>query len=201
MKILMKLTPQERAVSRARGLHGDPEPYKRTCRNCGAPFQTRIAQQHICSERCRAKYAQRKHRSIERAMNTIIPCALITAAAVWILLPAAIIFWLVADILLTAVITHPVAVITHPVSWLLIIGTITSTLTWAITCRRIKLILTITALLLLESSVWAGTYRVHYSIRGSGRDITVQAESSAEARRTVMDTWLRGDRCPPDQMT
>ena len=33
---------------------------------------------------------------------------------------------------------------------------------------------------------FADTYRVHYSIRGSGRDITVQAESSAEARRTVM---------------
>ena len=116
-------------MSRARGLHGDPEPYKRTCHNCGAPFQTRIAQQHICSERCRAKYAQRKHRAIERTVNTIIPCALITVAAIWILLPAAIIFWLVADILLTAVITHPV-------SWLLIIGTITSTLlTWAITCR------------------------------------------------------------------
>lgn len=137
-EILMKLTPQEPAsflMSRR-----DPENYKRTCRNCGAPFQTRIAQQHICSERCRAKYAQRKHRAIERTkaalhldLNTIIPCALITLAAVWILLPAAIIFWLVADILLTAVITHPV-------SWLLIIGTITSTLAWAITCRRIKTI-------------------------------------------------------------
>jgi hypothetical protein len=32
----------------------------------------------------------------------------------------------------------------------------------------------------------AGSYRLHYSIRGSGRDITVAAESSAEARRTVM---------------
>jgi hypothetical protein len=29
-------------------------------------------------------------------------------------------------------------------------------------------------------------FRVHYSIRGSGRDIAVQAESSQEARRTVM---------------
>jgi hypothetical protein len=27
---------------------------------------------------------------------------------------------------------------------------------------------------------------VHYSLRGSGREITVQAESSAEARRVVM---------------
>jgi hypothetical protein len=47
-----------------------------------------------------------------------------------------------------------------------------------------KLIL---ALLLIGSSAFAGSYRVHYSIRGSGRNVTVQAESSAEARRTVMD--------------
>ena len=32
----------------------------------------------------------------------------------------------------------------------------------------------------------ADTFRVHYSLRGSGREITVQAKSSAEARRTVM---------------
>jgi hypothetical protein len=38
-------------------------------------------------------------------------------------------------------------------------------------------------------TAWAGTFRVHYSIRGSGRDVTVQAESSAEARRTVMDMF------------
>ena len=43
------------------------------------------------------------------------------------------------------------------------------------------------ALLMTDGAAWAGTFRVHYSIRGSGRDITVQAESSAEARRTVMD--------------
>ena len=42
------------------------------------------------------------------------------------------------------------------------------------------------ALLLFCGSAWADTFRVHYSIRGSGRDITIQAESSAEARRTVM---------------
>ena len=41
------------------------------------------------------------------------------------------------------------------------------------------------ALLLLAGSAFAGSYRVHYSLRGSGHDITVQAESSAEARRTV----------------
>ena len=45
------------------------------------------------------------------------------------------------------------------------------------------------ALLLLAGTSWADSYRVHYSIRGSGRDITVQAESSGEARRTVMSTF------------
>jgi hypothetical protein len=32
-------------------------------------------------------------------------------------------------------------------------------------------------------------YRVHYSIRGSGRNITVLAESSSEARRSVMNIF------------
>ena len=45
------------------------------------------------------------------------------------------------------------------------------------------------ALLLLAGTSWADTFRVHYSIRGSGRDITVQAESSSEARRVVMDMF------------
>jgi len=40
-----------------------------------------------------------------------------------------------------------------------------------------------------RGSALADSYRVHYSIRGSSRDITVQAESSAEARRTVMDMF------------
>ena len=48
-------------------------------------------------------------------------------------------------------------------------------------------------LLLFCGSAWADTFRVHYSIRGAGRDITVQAESSAEARRTVMEMF--GPRC------
>ena len=43
--------------------------------------------------------------------------------------------------------------------------------------------------LLLGGSAFAGSFRVHYSVRGSGRDVTVQAESSAEARRTVMDMF------------
>jgi uncharacterized protein (UPF0333 family) len=52
-----------------------------------------------------------------------------------------------------------------------------------------KTSLTLLALAMLTASVFAGTFRVHYSIRGSGRDVTVQAESSSEARRTVMDIF------------
>ena len=52
-----------------------------------------------------------------------------------------------------------------------------------------KPLLIIAAALLLAGSAFAETFRVHYSIRGSGRDITVQAESSAEARRTVMEMF------------
>jgi hypothetical protein len=44
-----------------------------------------------------------------------------------------------------------------------------------------KLAFTLAALLLIGGSVMAGSFRVHYSIRGSGRDITVQAESSARS--------------------
>ena len=52
-----------------------------------------------------------------------------------------------------------------------------------------KLAFTLAALLLIGGCVMAGSFRVHYSIRGSGRDIMVQAESSAEARRVVMDMF------------
>ena len=52
-----------------------------------------------------------------------------------------------------------------------------------------KPILTLVALLLIGGNVLAGTFRVHYSIRGSSRDVTVQAESSAEARRVVMEMF------------
>jgi hypothetical protein len=45
------------------------------------------------------------------------------------------------------------------------------------------------ALLLLASTALADSCRVHYSMRGGGRDATVQAESSAEARRVVMDMF------------
>ena len=52
-----------------------------------------------------------------------------------------------------------------------------------------KLTLSLAALLLIGGSVFAESYRVHYSVRGSGRDMKVQAESSAEARRTVMEMF------------
>ena len=44
-------------------------------------------------------------------------------------------------------------------------------------------------LLLTVTLAMADTYRVHYSIRGTGRDITVHAQSSSEARRTVQDMF------------
>ena len=52
-----------------------------------------------------------------------------------------------------------------------------------------RTLLTLLATLVLVGSALAGSFRVHYSVRGSGRDITVQAESSSEARRTVMDMF------------
>ena len=52
-----------------------------------------------------------------------------------------------------------------------------------------KSLFTLAALLVLVGTALADTFRVHYSLRGSGRDITVQAESSAEARRTVMEMF------------
>ena len=52
-----------------------------------------------------------------------------------------------------------------------------------------KSLLTLTTLLLLAGSAFADSYRVHCSVRGAGRDVTVQAESSSEARRTVMDMF------------
>ena len=50
-----------------------------------------------------------------------------------------------------------------------------------------KSLFTLAALLFLVGTLRADTFRVHYSIRGSGRDNTVQAQSSVEARRGVMD--------------
>jgi len=36
-----------------------------------------------------------------------------------------------------------------------------------------KSLFTFAALLLLAGTLWADTFRVHYRIRGSGRDVTV----------------------------
>jgi hypothetical protein len=47
----------------------------------------------------------------------------------------------------------------------------------------------VAAALVLAGTSLTDTFRVHYSIRGSGRDITVQAESSSEDRRIVMDMF------------
>jgi hypothetical protein len=51
-----------------------------------------------------------------------------------------------------------------------------------------KLILT---MMVIASTAMAGTgtYRVHYSIRGSGKDITVLADNPSEARYVVMDMF------------
>jgi hypothetical protein len=52
-----------------------------------------------------------------------------------------------------------------------------------------QLTLTLAAILLLTGSTLADSYRVSYTCHGSGRRITSQAESSAEARRTIMDMF------------
>ena len=51
-----------------------------------------------------------------------------------------------------------------------------------------NLLFALAALLLIAGTSWADSYRVHYSIRRSDRDITVQAESSSEAR-TIIDMF------------
>ena len=52
-----------------------------------------------------------------------------------------------------------------------------------------KIIISISIALLLAGSALADTYRVSYTLRGSGKKITILAESSSEARRTVMDMF------------
>ena len=52
-----------------------------------------------------------------------------------------------------------------------------------------KKLTAIVAFLLIVGNALAGTFRVHFNLRGSARDITMQAESSAEARSTVMDMF------------
>jgi hypothetical protein len=52
-----------------------------------------------------------------------------------------------------------------------------------------KSLVSLAATLVFAGTSLGDTFRVHYSIKGSGHDITVQAESSSEARRTVMDMF------------
>jgi hypothetical protein len=54
--------------------------------------------------------------------------------------------------------------------------------------RKVVLLLLATCGTLLAAPA-AVPFRVHYNIKGSGKDITVLAQSSAEARRTVMDLF------------
>jgi hypothetical protein len=49
------------------------------------------------------------------------------------------------------------------------------------------LAIVILAAIIAASAMATDTFRVHYNVLGSGRDISVQAESSDEARRTVQD--------------
>ena len=49
-----------------------------------------------------------------------------------------------------------------------------------------KALTTLLALLLLSSAAFADTYRVTYTSHGLIQRMTVQAESTAEARRVVM---------------
>ena len=42
---------------------------------------------------------------------------------------------------------------------------------------------------LLAGSAFADLYRVSYTLRGSGKKITINAESSSEARRVVQDLF------------
>ena len=50
-----------------------------------------------------------------------------------------------------------------------------------------KKVTLIAAVLLLAGTALADSYRVSYTLRGLNKRITVSAESSAEARRTVQD--------------
>jgi predicted ATPase len=52
-----------------------------------------------------------------------------------------------------------------------------------------NLALTATLFFALAGSALADSYRVTYSLRGSGKRITVQAETTAEARRVVKDLF------------
>jgi hypothetical protein len=48
------------------------------------------------------------------------------------------------------------------------------------------------ALLFTAGAAFAGEaipWRVHYTLRGSGKDVTILAQNSAEARRALMDMF------------
>ena len=55
--------------------------------------------------------------------------------------------------------------------------------------KRMKRIISISIALVLAASAFADPYRVSYTLRGSGKKITIQAESSSEARRVVMELF------------
>jgi cellobiose-specific phosphotransferase system component IIB len=52
-----------------------------------------------------------------------------------------------------------------------------------------KKLAAIICLIGMASSALADQYKVHYSIRGLGKDIIVNAESSSDARHTVQDMF------------
>jgi hypothetical protein len=52
-----------------------------------------------------------------------------------------------------------------------------------------KSLIRLIALLILVQSAQADQFKVHCSIRGSGKDIIVNASSSDDARHTVEDTF------------
>ena len=52
-----------------------------------------------------------------------------------------------------------------------------------------KKLLTFAIAFLFCGSAFAGSFRVSYTHHGLGKRITVQAESTAEARRTVQDLF------------
>jgi hypothetical protein len=52
-----------------------------------------------------------------------------------------------------------------------------------------KTILTLIALAMLAGSAFAGSYRVSYSLNGAGKQITVEAQSTQDARNTVQDLF------------
>ena len=51
------------------------------------------------------------------------------------------------------------------------------------------LVATLIALAFMTSATFADLYRVSYTLRGGGKKITINAESSSEARRVVQDLF------------